>query len=95
MEDEALIIADIISLLTEAGFLKTSGARDFNDALKEFKAGIPDLVICDINLGNGNTGIDFIQEIHKIKPVPVIFLTGLTDAQTVDSAFELCKAGDQ
>ena len=88
IEDESIVAKDIAGIVERAGYKVTGIGNNFEKGLSFFKANIPDLLICDINLGNGKTGINLIEETRKIKPVPVLYLTAYTDNKTVDTALE-------
>lgn len=86
VEDEIIVGKDIESILTNAGYHITGIASTYTSALKFFKTNIPDLLLCDINLGPGKSGIEFVKESRKLKHVPVIYLTAHTDEEIVNDA---------
>lgn len=88
VEDDFIVATDIKQMLVSAGFQVTGIANNYSKGLRQFKRIIPDLIICDIFLGEEKTGIDFIKNSRKTKIVPVIYLTGLTDDATVEKALE-------
>lgn len=55
---------------------KTHNGEKALDVLVEFE---PDLMLVDIFLGPGISGIDVVKEIQKEKEIPVIYITGNSD----------------
>lgn len=82
VEDEKIIGLDIKNTLERIGYevinIVKSGeaAIDLTGELK------PDLVLMDIMLSGGITGIDAAEDIRRKFNIPVIYLTGLTDEET-------------
>lgn len=48
----------------------------------------PDVILMDIDLGQGNDGIDLAHSIGKICPTPIVFTTGRTDSDTMHKAIQ-------
>jgi DNA-binding NarL/FixJ family response regulator len=86
LEDEIIVALDLQEILDAAGYL-TMVTHNLNEALEVVKKFKPHLVICDINLGNGPTGIDFMVEAKGILPkLEVIYVTAFSDQKMVESA---------
>ena len=51
----------------------TAATRD--EAVAEARAQTPGLILADINLGEGGSGIDAVSEILRSFDIPVIFIT--------------------
>jgi DNA-binding NarL/FixJ family response regulator len=88
VEDEIIVAKDISETLVSCGFRISGIANNAMSAMQLFKSRIPDLILCDINLGKGKTGIDFVREAMKIQRVPVVFVTAYSDDNTVNEAFD-------
>ena len=88
VEDDIIIATDIRQMLTYAGYQVTGIANDYFKGLRLFRDNLPDLIVCDISLRSKRSGIDFVVSSHKIKKVPVIYLTGLVDEATLDAALQ-------
>jgi len=72
--------------LANLGYRITAVASSADEALRLIEHDPPDLVLMDINLGEGMNGIeaaDIIMNQHKI---PVIYVTAYSDEQTLNSA---------
>jgi len=61
--------------LFEAKGFEVRLASTLFEARKEIEAGMPDLIVLDIHLPDGN-GLDFLRELRKTSSIPVIALTG-------------------
>lgn len=83
VEDELLIAWDIMYLLEEGNY-KAIIAKDYNSAVCQINNKIPDIVLIDVNLGNGKSGIDLAIYIKKEFKIPFIFLTSYNDKNTLD-----------
>lgn len=86
-EDQALTALDLKYTLREFGFSDIIIARNGNEAVTEFKAKKPDIVLLDIMMEHGIDGIDAANEIKSFnKNVPILFLTGSSDQKTYNEA---------
>lgn len=86
IEDNQLHASRIEFILDELGYELISIAKNANEALRVFRATIPDLVLMDIDLSDNRDGIEVAESINKINPVPIIFTTAFTDKETFDRA---------
>ena len=75
IEDEPIIALDLENLVTELGHEVVGTAATRDDAVKQAKSKRPGLVLADINLGEGGSGIDAVAEILDSFDIPVIFVT--------------------
>jgi CheY-like chemotaxis protein len=75
IEDEPIIALDLENLLTELGHEVVATAATRDEAVAKARAERPGLVLADINLGEGGSGIDAVSEILESFDIPVIFVT--------------------
>ena len=75
IEDEPVIALDIASLVTELGHEVVGVAASQTEAVAIFKKMQPGLILADIDLGAGGSGITAVTEILRMSSVPVIFVT--------------------
>jgi CheY-like chemotaxis protein len=75
IEDEPIIALDLENLVTELGHEVVATAASKDQAVKEALSKKPGLILADINLGEGGSGIDAVNEILSSFDVPVIFVT--------------------
>jgi DNA-binding NarL/FixJ family response regulator len=86
LEDEIIVALDLKEILEAAGFI-TFVTHTQKDALESVKKHKPHLAICDINLGNGGSGIEFTKEAKLMLPkLEVIFVTAFSDLKMVETA---------
>ena len=75
VEDEALVALHLEQRLQMLGHSVVSTAFSGTDALEQTAAHLPDLVLMDINLGRGISGIEAAQQINRVFDIPVVFVT--------------------
>ena len=79
IEDEAIISADIESLVTELGHRVTGTATTHDEAVDAVARHRPRLVLADVQLADGSSGIDAVKDILRKFDVPVIFITAFPE----------------
>ncbi|HXV30963.1 MAG TPA: response regulator [Sinorhizobium sp.] len=79
IEDEPLIAMDIEDMVTSLGHRVTGIARTRQEALDLYHRTAPKMVLADIQLADGSSGIDAVNEILTEEPVPVIFITAFPE----------------
>ena len=75
IEDEPLIALDLENVVTSIGHKVQGIARTRTEAVAAFKANRPSLVLADIQLADGSSGLDAVNDILKLAEMPVIFIT--------------------
>lgn len=76
IEDEALIAMALEQLMTDMGHSIVGMAATEAQAIAIVAANPPDLVLADIQLADGSSGIDAVNRILAVNDVPIIFITG-------------------
>jgi len=79
IEDEAVIAVDLTDLATAAGHVIVGIATTASAAVEAARRSQPDLVLADIQLADGSSGIDAVNEILSEISVPVVFITAFPD----------------
>jgi len=79
IEDEPLIAMDIEEMVASLGHNVVGTARTHAEATKLFAARSPKMVLADIQLADGSSGIDAVNEILGMASVPVIFITAFPE----------------
>jgi len=79
IEDEPVIAADIEALVRELGHSVTAIAATRAEAIEAVGRATPGLVLADIQLADGSSGIDAVKEILAHIEVPVIFITAFPE----------------
>ena len=79
IEDEPLISMDLEALVKDLGHRVSGVARTHREALAEVRKRKPGLVLADIHLADGSSGLDAVNEILLGFNVPVIFITAFPE----------------
>ncbi|HEY8615747.1 response regulator [Phenylobacterium sp.] len=79
IEDEPVIAADIEALVRELGHTVVDIAATRTEAVDAVTRKTPGLVLADIQLADGSSGIDAVKDILARYDVPVIFITAFPE----------------
>jgi DNA-directed RNA polymerase specialized sigma24 family protein len=79
IEDEPMIAMDLESIVEGLGHKVMAVARTHAEALKAIAHEKPGLVLADIQLADGSSGLDAVNEMLGSFQVPVIFITAYPD----------------
>jgi CheY-like chemotaxis protein/DNA-directed RNA polymerase specialized sigma24 family protein len=79
IEDEAVIALDVAKIVRNAGHQVVGIAPTEKAAIDLAKKHLPHLVLADIQLKDGDSGIVAVREILKAVSAPVIFVTGFPE----------------
>lgn len=93
VEDEPLIAEDLRAHLEELGYEVVAHCDNALDAMSEIMARKPDLLLLDINLGDGADGIQLAGKVKAGSPIPFIFVTSHSDPATLERVKPLRPAG--
>jgi len=95
IEDEPLIALDIRALVEQLGHDVTTIARTHEEAVRAAVKRRPGLILSDIQLADGSSGLDAVNEILGSQEVPVIFITAFPElfltGQAPEPAFLITK----
>ena len=98
IEDEAIIALDVADIVRNAGHEVVGIAATEKAAVELARKHSPHLVLADIQLRGGDSGISAVNEIMGSMTVPVIFVTGfperLLTGKRVEPAFVISKPFD-
>lgn len=89
VEDEALIAQNIKMQLEDFGYNISAVCYNYNAAMKAIAETAFDVLITDINLGDGidkKSGIHIAEQVKGNKNCPIIFLTAFSDKDTIKKA---------
>lgn len=79
IEDEPVIAADIAALVRELGHHVSHIAATRSEAADAARIESPGLVLADIQLADGSSGIDAVRDILREVDTPVIFITAFPE----------------
>ena len=88
VEDEALTVLALKHELTELGYEIAGEASTAADALRTAEDNAADLVLMDIQLEGGISGVAAAAAIRGHLNIPVVFLTAHASTETVTRAVE-------
>lgn len=98
IEDEPVIAADIQALVEELGHSVSGLATTRDEARAAARRRTPGLLLVDIQLADGSSGIDAVKDILSDVSVPVIFITAfperLLTGERPEPAFLITKPFD-
>lgn len=86
VEDRPLTAEDIKYTLTELGYEVVGVAYSGGEALEQLELLRPDLVMLDIDLGEGMSGIAVGRIIQQSYQIPFLYLTARADQEALDEA---------
>ncbi len=75
IEDETFIALDLEGLVESLGHRVLGVARTHSEAIALAKAKRPGIILADIQLADGSSGLDAVNEMLRTFEVPVIFIT--------------------
>jgi CheY-like chemotaxis protein len=92
VEDDALIALDLQQTIEDLGGMVVGRASRTPEAIGLAAKYQPDVVLMDIRLAGGSDGIDAARGIRRLRPTPIIFVTGNTDPVTRGRVLEFGDA---
>ena len=93
VEDEPLIAEDLRAHLEELGYEVCAVCDNALEAMGEVAAQRPDLLLLDINLGEGADGVQLAEKVKAKHATPFIFVTSHSDKATLERVKPLQPAG--
>lgn len=86
LEDDIVVAIDLQELLIDAGY-QVMSAHTYKEGISLAKKFRPNLAICDINLGEKMTGIDFAKDVYIVNPtLEIIYSTAFSNQQNLADA---------
>ncbi|MFN3229857.1 MAG: response regulator [Asticcacaulis sp.] len=79
IEDETIIALDLCDIVSGLGHVVVGQARTASDAVSKARSERPDLILADIQLADGSSGIDAVSDIIRDASIPVIFVTAFPE----------------
>ena len=93
VEDDESIADTIKESLEYLGYEVSDSVASGEDALERIKADEPDIVLMDIEIQGDLDGIQTTEELIAISNVPVVYLTGRSDDETLERAIKTAPYG--
>ena len=79
IEDEPLISLQLEQIVLQIGHDLIGTAATRNQVKKLLKTHMPDLVLSDVHLADGSSGIDAVGDILAIRQIPVVYITAFQE----------------
>jgi two-component system, response regulator PdtaR len=83
VEDDFLLADALSDMLTQMGLNVCGIAESADEAVAMASKHKPSLVLTDVRLNGDGDGVDVALEICRMRPCPIIFLTGSQEPATV------------
>ena len=93
IEDERIIAWDIKNQLESLGYTITGNFATSEEALLQISKNLPDLVLMDIGLKGDLNGLEAAALIRDQFGIPVVFLTGFADSETIKKVINTRAGG--
>ncbi len=98
IEDEPIISMDLVGIAEGLGHRVTGRARTHKEAIAAIERAMPGLVLADIQLADGSSGLNAVNEILARTELPVVFITAyperLLTGERPEPTFLLTKPFD-
>lgn len=78
VEDEALILMQLETLLEDAGHVVVGTAMNAADGVALVYETLPELVFIDLRLGDGSSGLDVARAVRDLDGITAVFITANT-----------------
>lgn len=86
VEDEQIVALSLKIELESLGYEVVGIANSEGEALTLFTEKNPNLILMDINLESGGSGINAAKKINAIKNIPIIYVTAYANDDIIESA---------
>jgi CheY-like chemotaxis protein len=86
VEDDNIVVMDLRDRLQSLGYAVSGVASYGEEAIEKTAEARPDLVLMDIRLKGAMDGIEAAEQIQDRFDMPVVYLTALTDKDTLKRA---------
>lgn len=88
LDDEVIICETLSKYLREMGYEVPAYAMSYDEGIEMIAEHKPDIMLLDINLGDGKSGIDFAKYLRQHNNIPLIFISSYSDKSTVEKTLE-------
>ncbi len=79
IEDDLILALSVEMMLKKIGFNHIEKAETGDEALEIIETFTPDVLLVDINLGAGMSGIETVKKIQDSVQIPALYVTGNSD----------------
>lgn len=93
VEDEIITAMNLQHLLELWGYVTCGQASSGREAVEKADCEKPDILLIDISLSGDINGIEAAREIRSRSSIPIIFITGYSDKETMKEIKDIEPAG--
>lgn len=93
VEDEVITGMSLQHLLEHWGYAICEQVSSGREAIKKAEREKPDIVLIDINLNGEISGIEAARQIRSRFCIPILFITGYSDKETIKEARDIEPVG--
>jgi len=93
VEDEIITAMNLQHLLELWGYVTCGQASSGREAVEKADCEKPDILLIDISLSGDINGIEAAREIRSRSSIPIIFITGYSDKETMKEIKDVEPAG--
>lgn len=86
VEDDAVLAENLCECIELLGYATFQPANSYEEALKAIHEFSPDVIVLDINLKGGKSGVDIAKYINEGIHTPFIYLTGNISDEVIHEA---------
>ncbi|EKV32402.1 hypothetical protein C882_2481 [Caenispirillum salinarum AK4] len=90
VDDDFLIVEYLRDAVEDLGLTVAGTAATADDATRLTLETRPDIVLMDVRLRGNGDGVDAARSIHAELDVPIIFITGSNEPQTLERINQDC-----
>ncbi len=83
VEDEAITVMALKMELDQAGFHVIGSAASGEETLSAITRERPDVILMDVRLAGSLSGLETAIQIRQTDRVPIVFMTGYSDAELI------------
>ena len=88
IEDNPLTSLDLKEIIQSQGMIVTTIAKNSSEAFKSIQTTQPYILLVDINLHDGDDGIELVSMLSEKQKWPVVYLTANSDRETLNRALK-------
>jgi len=88
IEDELIIALDLENIVEDLGHIVAGITTTCEDAVRTARRTKPQLILSDVKLADGSSGVDAVERIQQETNVPVIFITAYPEALLTGECME-------
>ena len=93
VEDEIITAMSLQHLLELWGYVTCGQASSGREAVEKADVEKPDILLIDVSLSGNINGIQAAREIRSRLSIPIIFITGYSDRETMKEIQDIEPAG--